>query len=47
MMTSRAARRASIATIPQAHLAETYLTSITPIISNNTFHDKVPFNSYC
>jgi hypothetical protein len=44
-MTSLAARRASIATIPQAHLAETYLT-IRPINSNNTFHYKVPFNTY-
>jgi hypothetical protein len=40
MMTSRAARRASIATILQAHLAETYLTNRF-IISNSTFHDKV------
>jgi hypothetical protein len=47
-MTSRHARRAAITTIHQAHLAETYLTNIlnTLIISNNTFHDKVPFNSY-
>jgi hypothetical protein len=47
MMTSRAARRASIATIPQAHLAETYLVPhlTYTIISNNTFHDKIPFNT--
>jgi hypothetical protein len=45
MMTSRATRRASIATtIPQAHLAETYLT-IRRIISSNTFHDNAPFNN--
>jgi hypothetical protein len=33
-------------TIPQAHLAETYLT-IRSMISNNTFHDKVTFNTAC
>jgi hypothetical protein len=44
MMTSRVARRASIATIPQERLAETSLP-IRPIISNNPFHDKVRFNT--
>jgi hypothetical protein len=43
-MTSRAARQASITTIPQAHLAETYLT-IRLIDSNRPFHDKVHFNN--
>ena len=42
---ARATSHTSMPTIPQAHLAKAYITNLH-IISNNTFYDKVYFNSY-
>jgi hypothetical protein len=43
---ARATSHTSMPTIPQAHLAKAYITNIH-IISNNTFYDKVYFNTGC